>query len=1307
LVSYNTRSTQKSGNKCYVKIILFNNIFYALADTGSPVTLISSKIIPKNLLQNLTHTNLSLVGANGTKLDILGNLKVNISFPNEATVINTNLVVVQNLCETILIGSDFLTANSCIINFKDLSLSIGNIKVPLLESVNDKLTKSFSVKIARSIKIPPRTTVSNIKCDLHSKNKSNKKCYITTSGIFWSKCDRFNITAQDCLTNFHKGNGYVTVTNPHDNEIIIYKNQRIGEFEKVCHDTINQINQIPLNQELHTTTSLSTNNITSLNQDRIHTLYNKLNLDKLHHLGEQNLQELKRLISEFHHIFFIEGDQLPEAKLQEHEIILDTNKIIRTPFRQIPMAYKPEAERIVHDLAKLDVIEPSNSPYHSPAFIIKRGTKFRLVVDYRQVNKHVIRSYQPLPTIDTITTIWNNCKYWSTLDLHHAYFQAPLKESSRPYTACSIPGIGSWQFKRIPAGISSAPGYFQSQIERIFLGLKHTKVVCYMDDLATGSTDFKSMMKNLRCIFQRLNDAKLLLKPEKTKLFQEELLYLGFKLSEKGLQVNPEKTEAITKMMPPNNKRQLKSFIAFCSFFRKFIKSFCDIVRPQSELLKKDNRFVWDKPQQESFDLIKQKLIQAPILKFPDLNKQFVLTCDASSTGIGCILSQWSDDEKFLHPIAYASNKLTDTQSKWSAGQREFYALKFYCQKFKQYLLGRKFLVRTDNQALVNWQSFKDVDNPKLWRWFMTLSNYDFDIKYIPGVKNESDGPSRLLRSNDKNLKNPQLMIPNNISTVSQDDSLIAPNNNNQKNGIKPSTSCTDFEKITQAQAGDKTLQTVISWVKSGNRPKLDRNIQKLNPDIKCYYNSFNRLSIKDGILYRSWERNDNETPDDLICVPQSITTEVIKLCHDIPSGGHLGKPKTLSKIQTRFYWPKMKLEVSLYLDACEICIKKSQKQKPKSPLNPFNGQFPNDIVSMDLMENLPDNPKKYRSILVIVDRFTCWVEAFPLKDTKATTIARTLLDGWITRMGCPIQLHSDRGPQLTSEVIKITCDLMNIHKSFTTAYRPMSDGGAEAAVKIVKNLLRGFCYDKPQQWPDLLQQCLFAYRTSKHSSTGYSPFFLHRGHSPRIPMDILLGTFNHKQFKNQQEYAYNLFKTLKDTYNHVEEKLNQTREFAKTKYDKRAKVVQFEPGQFVYVWRPRPPHIKNKFFNHFYGPYRIIKKITEFTYKIDVGKSRMHDVVPHDLLRLAPDNQLNTHREYQAPLLDFEHTLEIIPELPEQEQGNTQLQPVRDDRPITFIQENTNNPIILNDNPPENVRQMTLRDRNALRPPDYFQAGQ
>lgn len=1287
---------------------MFNDLFYALADTGSPVTIVSYDLIPKDLLSTISPVQTNLIGANGSSLDVVGKLPIDFYFPTHfKSKFNCSAIIAKNVCENILLGSDFLSDNNCVLDFSNLTMTVNNFSIPLLKiDSNTSRNKTFKVNITKTIVIPPHTKVDNVQCSLKCKRKKISS-YHTFSGIVTPAenllSKKFGISSPSFLTNFNKGKGYIQISNTNDFPITLYRNQTFGILEKLQQHTVNHLQESLLQYQnsIHVNSvhdddikpsNQDTSTPDSLNNVKLNNLFDKLKIQEMTHLSSEQKFELKDLITKYQHIFYDEDKGLPAANLPEHEIVLDTDKPLRTPYRQIPLALKPHAVKLIQDMMDKDIIEPArSSPYHSPAFVIKRNNKFRVIVDYRLVNSHVIRNYQPLPSIDNITSMWSGCKYWSSIDLHSAYFQINLSKKSRPITAASIPGVSYFQFKRVPLGISSAVGYFQGLIESTLLGVN---CVNYMDDIATGAVSFSSMMQNIESIFQRLSEVGLLLKPEKTKLFQKQMTYLGYMLNESGVQVDPSKTDAVTKMCVPKNKKQVRSFVGFCSFYRKFIKGYSDIVKPLTNLFQKDVKFVWGESQQIAFDTIRQKLVEAPILQYPNLDKKFYLTCDASSTGIACVLQQESDhDHKTLLPIAFASNVLTATQQKWSTFQRELYAMKFYCSKFKHFLLGKKFTIRTDNMAVVHWSTFKEFDNPKLWRWFVSLSQFDFDVVHIPSSKNESDGPSRIGRSNDPLTNEPS-------------DSNYEQQVNFVKNNpiTKSQVSLIDIDKLKAAQDADYTLNEVILWVKAGKKPELDRKVQKFSPDKKVYYNSFNRLKLKDGILFRSWERLDNEMPDDLICIPKSMTEDIIKICHDLPSGGHLGKPKTLAKLQSRFYWPKMSLQVSLYIDACTTCLKKSQRIKPKSPLQPFNGTSPNDIMQFDLLENMPSNPQSFRSILVMVDRFTGWVEAVPLRDTKAPTIAKAILNHWVASHGVPIQTHSDRGPQFTSEVMNIVFQLIGVHQTFTCAYRPMSDGAAEAMVKVVKNLLKGFCMENPTKWPDLLQQCLFAYRTSKNGSTGYSPFFLHRGHACRIPMDILLKTFNVKRFSNRAEYAYDLYKTLSQTYDFVEQHLNKNREFMKTSYDKRSRVTPYKVGDFVYVWRPRPPHNKNKFFNHYFGPFKIVKLITDYTYKIDVGsKSRMHDIVPHDLLRLAssPRDSENKDRiEYDPIDLDLEHRLEIIPEENEPEGSTTRNGDLTDDRPVIMMDFQQNVQL----QPPIARHNMQLRDRNNLQRPDRFQ---
>ena len=335
--------------------------------------------------------------------------------------------------------------------------------------------------------------------------------------------------------------------------------------------------------------------------------------------------------------------------------------------------------------------------------------------------------------------------------------------------------------------------------------------------------------------------------------------------------------------------------------------------------------------------------------------------------------------------------------------------MKTYCERFREYLLNTHFVVQTDHQALVHWKTVDSTGHKKLWRWFQKLSEFDFTVQHLPGISNQSDGPSRLPKSNDPlfselpeyvtkpekeilpakshdskatqtvpdtedvNLVEPMIssILANTVQSPKTVCSLPTIYENHEDDhhqpadlGVcmveaevtekptKPAVICTD-DVIKKAQNNDTTIQTVKSWVTSGKKPSK-HDMEMMSSDLKTYWHSFSRLKIADDILYRSWEREASESPNDLICTPTSLHSDILKWCHDDETAAHFGTEKTRQRILERFYWPHLELNVKLYVDSCKICILKSAKRKPKSPLVPFNAGAPGELMQLDILENLP-----------------------------------------------------------------------------------------------------------------------------------------------------------------------------------------------------------------------------------------------------------------------------------------------------------------------------------------------------------------
>ena len=282
---------------------------------------------------------------------------------------------------------------------------------------------------------------------------------------------------------------------------------------------------------------------------------------------------------------------------------------VRSKYYNIPLALRPKAEKEIKRLMDLGIIEPSTSSYHSPSFVMEKGDgSLRLLTDYRALNQKILRTQAPVPGLQDLVALWNKCTLFSTLDFQKGFFQTALKPESRQYTATSIPGIAFFQYCRSPMGLASSPGFFQSLVERILMGLKQSQCVSFLDDILSGSKDCGGMIENLRAVFTRIRDSKMLLNSKKCALFRKSIKSLGHIISESGVAACPEKVEAITKMSRPKNLKGIRSLLGLSGFYRRFVKNYAKIAEPLSRMKRKNAKFEWTEVADAAWCQIKDEL---------------------------------------------------------------------------------------------------------------------------------------------------------------------------------------------------------------------------------------------------------------------------------------------------------------------------------------------------------------------------------------------------------------------------------------------------------------------------------------------------------------------------------------------------------------------------------------------------------------------------------------------------------------------------------------------------------------------------
>lgn len=827
-------------------------------------------------------------------------------------------------------------------------------------------------------------------------------------------------------------------------------------------------------------------------------------------LSVEQEHQVKMLLQSHSNVFSQGEGDIGCTTLVEHQIHLTDNVPIRQRYRRLPPSQYDQVKAHIQQLLETGIVQPSSSPYSSPIVIVqKKGGDLRLCVDYRLLNAKTRKDAYPLPRIDESLDALTGAKWFSTLDLASGYNQVPVAEGDRAKTAFCTP-FGLFEFNRMPFGLCNSPSTFQRLMERIFGDQSFQSLLLYLDDIIIFSTSFDEHLKRLELVFNRLHSNHLKLKPSKCQFFQREVKYLGHVVSASGVATDPDKVKAVAEWRQPTTTKELRSFLGFASYYRRFVEGFAKMAAPLHRLVaqietsfKSKSRVKalgdsWTAECQESFQTLKAHLISAPVLAYADFTKPFVLEVDASHAGLGAVLAQEQDGQR--KPIAFASRGLRPTErnmSNYSSRKLELLALKWaVTSKFREYLLGAKFVVFTDNNPLSYLQTAKLGATEH--RWASELAMFDFEVRYRPGAANKNvDALSRLPAPVSIDTVAPGLEVPAATSRVSDGKTQTLC----QETNALPIRQKADLQAL---QMEDSAIGPFIHFWKQGAVPTKSERVS-LPQEAQKLLKHWQRIRCQDGVLYRSIRLPGDSRATFQIILPQCLRQEVLRGLHD--DHGHQGIERTTRLIRERCFWPGMSREIEKYCQECGRCIV-AKAVRPQVRTFPGNltASRPLEIVAIDFT-TLEKSTDGREHVLIATDVFSKFTQAYPARDQKASTVAKLLTEGWFYRYGVPKRLHSDQGRSFEGDLMKQLCQLYNIAKSRTTPYHPEGNGQCERFNRTLFDLLRSLPPDQKRKWPQALPHILFAYNTTQHASTGYSPFELMFGQKAYLPVDFLLGS--------------------------------------------------------------------------------------------------------------------------------------------------------------------------------------------------------
>ena len=1169
-----------SPNSCVIKIE--NQKYRALVDSGASISVLSPRVIQKMKFKpKLVKKQINLHSVDGTPLAFDG--CANIKFKIGGNLVEQTFHVSPSVTRNVILGRDWLLKFGVRLYYDIPSLKVKNTYIPLCNdihianietekrltslrfkdsyvSLDDDSVISSLLRLTRSEVLKPQS-VTKCLVKIRTKLVPNLK----TSEIFIQDIDRGFLHSQPGLLVY---NGVARVRN---GRAVVYILNQSGKFVHLKNGTVVSRGEGIVKGDIHAIDAeTAVGEIAEMSS--IDTAETPVDAPA------EFLPLVRSIIGRNRDVFATKDSEL--GRTNATKMVIDTQDCspIRLRPYKTPLNKRKIIEEAVSEMLDAKVIERSNSPWSFPMVIVKKsdGTN-RPCIDYRKLNDITRKNSYPLPSIDFIIGNLGKAKYFTTLDLKSGFWQVQMDEKSKPKTAFAC-HKGLFQFNVMPFGLCNAPAVFQELMSVVLQGCEEF-ATAYIDDILIWSPDAESHRKHIQIVMNRIRQHNLRLKLKKCSFFKSETAYLGFTISDKGVQPDPKKVKVIQALSSPRTVREIRSFIGMAGYYRRFIPKFSHVAEPLIALTKKNARFRWSKECEQSFEILKGHLATLPLLAYPDPNKPYILYTDASDSCIGACLTQPSDDKtEFLpncpneKPLFFLSHKLSDTQSRWSVIEKEAYAIYFALQKLDPYLHGAEFEIRTDHQPLQSLLK-SPINNKKIQLWALSIAGYNAKIRYVKGSLNEcADMLSRINHheadATDVELLNPDISdktyevnmlnsgefdAPSFMTSRIPDEDLKLPDKNDdmfpQADMVTEQSKCTDITRIKSRLA------------KGTAKPSETRK----------------HIIVQDIVYYIS---DPDNSPTLRLYVPSHLRLAVLKHFHNL---GHYGIDRMFATIKPKYYWPNLFKDIHQYNDACIPCKERNMKQLKAELQSTGLPPFPFAKIGVDVSGPYPTSLSGNKYIIGFIDLYSGYPEAFPVKEKTSDNVCHLLLEEIFPRYGCPLVLISDNGKENIAKNVQETLAYMGIKHITTAYYHPQSNARIERFHKTLHNILSKRIDNSPDTWDVYLNQALAAVRFMVSDTAQHSPFFLLFNRDVVLPIDNILRPRRKYMGSDLHEVALQIqHQTFLQLHKNVEKARARQAKYA----NKNATQVQFQVGDPVYLKNHNP---KGKLDRKWIGFFRII----------------------------------------------------------------------------------------------------------------------
>jgi transposase InsO family protein len=742
------------------------------------------------------------------------------------------------------------------------------------------------------------------------------------------------------------------------------------------------------------------------------------------------------------------------------------------------------------------------SEWASPTFIIpKKDGRVRWVSDLRALNKVIVRKQYHLPVIQDILKRRKGYAFFSKLDISMQYYTFELDDASKDLCTIATP-FGKFKYNRLPMGLKCSPDIAQQVMESILQDIEEAEV--YIDDIGVFSETYEKHLAALDRVLEKLRTNGFQVNPLKCEWAVQETDWLGYWLTPKGLKPWKKKIDAVLKMEPPQNMKQLRGFIGAVNYYRDMWPHRSHILAPlTAETGKK--KLAWTPAMQTAFEQMKALMAIDAISAYPDHNKPYKIYTDASDYQLGACIMQEQSPGKWM-PVAYYSRKLNKAQRNYTTMEKELLSIVMTLKEFRSMLLGAVITIYTDHRNL----TFENLQSQRVLRWRNYIEEYSPEIKYIEGPQNSiADTFSRLGRrdtaaqvSEGKSAAAPPVVYSDRPISNEENEE---PNRNAVASNAYYSSVLDDREFCECMLAlpdeecylnlpFENVDESPLNLEHMREQQYADESLMKLREKYPRMYQTKEIGSVADLIIYV--RPGDDPNTRWRIALPKSMIQKTIEWFHMVT--GHPGSKRLRLTLNNKYYHPELRKFCDRY--QCASCQKHKLDGKGYGllPEREIRSE-PFEEVAVDLIGpwtiQIRGKPYEFRA-LTSIDTVTALVEICQIKNKTADHVSRKFAQSWLARYPWPIRCIHDNGGEFTGWEFQRLLEKCHIKDVPTTSRNPQANAICERMHQTVGNILRTLLHENPPKnvssAKDLIDEALsmamHAMRASVHTTLGGSP---------------------------------------------------------------------------------------------------------------------------------------------------------------------------------------------------------------------------